>query len=96
MKFAHLKQCGTICYADFSRLSVTTKDYFFFTEDDCFEKWQILASEKRSKLPTRLTKSDFIGFCREKTDQVSYQVIPETATQTTVVQCVLFFNEEEY
>ena len=45
-------------------------------------------------LPTRLTKSDFIGFCREKTDQVSYQVIPETATQTTVVQCVLFFNEE--
>ena len=27
---------------------------------------------------TRLTKSDFIGFCRGKTDQVSYQVIPET------------------
>ena len=45
---------------------------------------------------TRLTKSDFIGFCQGNTDQVSYQVIPETATQTTVVQCVFFFNEEEY
>lgn len=36
----------------FFGLPVTTKDYFLFTEDDCFSNWQILASEKRSKLPT--------------------------------------------